>query len=50
MWNLPIQPGDVRAIAADLDTLMSGIGFRPSTPIEEGIQKFVKWYRNHYAK
>ena len=45
---LPIQPGDVPATFADVDDLMEDVGFRPDTPIEEGIQKFVEWYRNYY--
>lgn len=45
---LPIQPGDVQATCADVDDLTRDIGFRPSTPIEEGIRKFVEWYREYY--
>ena len=45
---LPIQPGDVPATYADVDDLMADVGFKPSTPIEEGIRKFVDWYRNYY--
>ena len=46
---LPMQPGDVRATAADVDTLKAAVGFRPDTPIEEGIQSFITWYRNYYG-
>jgi len=45
---LPIQPGDVPATFADVDDLMEDVGFRPDTPIEEGIKRFVEWYRNYY--
>ena len=41
---LPMQPGDVPETYADVDDLMRDVGFRPSTPIEEGIARFVKWY------
>jgi UDP-glucuronate 4-epimerase len=45
---LPMQPGDVPATYADVDDLMNDVGFRPSTSIEEGVQKFVEWYRGYY--
>jgi UDP-glucuronate 4-epimerase len=45
---MPIQPGDVPATYADIDDLTSDIGFKPTTPIEEGIPRFVKWYREFY--
>jgi len=41
---LPIQPGDVPATFADVDDLIKDVGFKPATPIEEGIEKFVEWY------
>jgi UDP-glucuronate 4-epimerase len=44
---LPMQPGDVQATYADVDDLMRDVGFRPSTPIEEGIHRFVSWYRSY---
>ena len=40
---LPMQPGDVPATYADVDDLMSDVGFKPSTPLEEGLKKFVEW-------
>ena len=46
---LPMQPGDVPATFANIDALEQAVGFRPSTPIETGIQKFVEWYRTYYA-
>ncbi len=46
---LPMQPGDVLATYADVDDLMRDAGFTPDTPIEEGVQKFVDWYRDYYG-
>jgi len=45
---LPIQPGDVPATYANVDDLMRDVGFKPNTPIEEGIKRFVAWYREYY--
>ncbi|MBR1214293.1 hypothetical protein [Bradyrhizobium sp. JYMT SZCCT0180] len=45
---LPTQPGDVLATYADIDDLMRDVDFRPQTSIEDGIAKFVAWYRDHY--
>lgn len=45
---LPLQPGDVVATCADVDDLMRDTGFKPDTPIEAGIRKFVEWYRSYY--
>jgi UDP-glucuronate 4-epimerase len=45
---LPMQPGDVRATAADVDDLTRDMGFAPHTPIEVGVEQFVKWYRDYY--
>ena len=45
----PMQPGDVVATAADTDALERWVGFRPSTSIEHGIKKFLKWYVDFYA-
>ena len=42
---LPIQPGDVPATFADVDDLQCDVGFRPATPIREGVGRFVAWYR-----
>jgi UDP-glucuronate 4-epimerase len=47
---LPMQPGDVPITYADVDDLIADIGFKPATSIEEGITKFVKWYREYYSK
>jgi UDP-glucuronate 4-epimerase len=45
---LPMQPGDVSATYANIDDLARDIGFRPSTSIEDGIARFVAWYRSYY--
>lgn len=45
---LPMQPGDVPITYADVDDLMKDVGFKPSTGLEEGIRKFVQWYREYY--
>jgi len=45
---LPLQPGDVPDTYADVDDLIRDTGYAPSTPIEEGIRKFVAWYKDYY--
>jgi len=45
---LPMQPGDVQATYANIDALQRDVGFRPSTPIEAGVGKFVEWYTNYH--
>ena len=45
----PMQPGDVVATAADTQALEDWVGFRPSTSIEVGVERFARWYRNFYA-
>lgn len=47
---LPMQPGDVPATYADVGDLMRDVGFRPNTPLEEGLGNFVQWYRSYYRK
>lgn len=46
---LPMQPGDVPATYADVDDLTRDVGFKPSTPIEAGVEQFVKWYRSYHG-
>jgi UDP-glucuronate 4-epimerase len=46
---LPIQPGDVPATYADVKDLIDDTGYRPDTPIEEGVERFVAWYREFYG-
>src|SRR5690349_19442424 len=43
-----MQPGDVPATYADVDDLARDVGFKPSTPLETGVQRFVDWYREYY--
>jgi UDP-glucuronate 4-epimerase len=45
---LPLQPGDVPATFADIDDLARDVGYRPATPIETGIARFIEWYRDYY--
>lgn len=47
---LPMQAGDVPATYADVDDLIKDVGFKPATPIEEGIKRFVEWYKGYYGK
>jgi UDP-glucuronate 4-epimerase len=46
---LPMQPGDVAATFANTDALADWIGFSPSTRLQDGINRFVAWYRGYYA-
>lgn len=46
----PIMPGDVPATYASTDLLHAAVGFKPYTPLEEGLQRFVDWYVKHYGK
>jgi UDP-glucuronate 4-epimerase len=45
---LPMQPGDVQTTYADVDDLVRAVGFKPDTPIEEGLKRFVEWYKEYY--
>ncbi len=44
---LPMQPGDVPATAANTVELDAWVGFKPNTPVEQGVAKFVEWYRSY---
>jgi UDP-glucuronate 4-epimerase len=46
---LPMQPGDVPATAADTSALEAWTGFKPNTPVQEGVARFVAWYREFYG-
>jgi len=46
---LPLQPGDVPDTWADVEDLARDVGYRPSTPVEEGVKKFVDWYLEYYG-
>jgi UDP-glucuronate 4-epimerase len=45
----PMQPGDVPATYADIESSRRDLGFEPATPIREGIPRFIRWYRQHYG-
>ena len=45
---LPAQPGDVPSTWADIDDLQRAVGFRPNTPLAEGVRRFVAWFREFY--
>ena len=46
---MDLQPGDVVATYADVDDLTQDVGFKPATPIEVGIARFVEWYKQFYG-
>jgi len=46
---LPMQQGDVPATFADVESLSNDVGFRPNTPVEEGVRRFVEWYLAYYG-
>ncbi|MEM6707901.1 MAG: NAD-dependent epimerase [Pseudomonadota bacterium] len=45
---LPLQPGDVPDTFADVDDLIKDVGYKPDTPVEDGIRAFVSWYKQYY--
>ena len=45
---LPLQPGDVPNTYADVSLLQKTLGYKPETTVQEGVQQFVKWYKNYY--
>ena len=45
---LPLQPGDVPDTYADVRDLERDLGYKPSMNVQEGINKFVNWYREYY--
>ncbi len=46
---LDLQPGDVIATYADIDDLIKDVGFKPVTPIETGIRRFIEWFKDYYG-
>ena len=46
---MDLQPGDVVATYADVDDLMQDVGFKPTTPIEVGVERFVEWFKDFYG-
>jgi UDP-glucuronate 4-epimerase len=49
MELLPLQAGDVPDTEADVSDLIANVGYRPVVPVEEGVAKFVAWYRGYYG-
>ena len=47
---VPMQPGDVPVTYADTSTLERNTGFKPSTPLEDGLREFAKWYKDYYER
>jgi UDP-glucuronate 4-epimerase len=45
----PMQPGDVPDTSADFSELEKAVGYRPATPVAEGVRRFAKWYRDYYG-
>ncbi|MFZ2088505.1 MAG: NAD-dependent epimerase/dehydratase family protein [Desulfobaccales bacterium] len=46
---LPIQPGDVPATFADISRAQAKLGFSPTTPIDEGVPRFIRWYKDYHG-
>jgi len=46
---MPMQDGDVPSTYADVSALESAVGFKPTTPIQTGVDRFVEWYRDYYG-
>ncbi len=44
-----MQPGDVKETYADIDAISRDLGFAPSTPIDEGVPRFVAWFRDYHG-
>lgn len=45
---MPMQDGDVESTFADVEDLFAAVSFRPSTPLEEGLSRFIDWYSSYY--
>jgi UDP-glucuronate 4-epimerase len=45
---LPLQPGDVLDTRANIDNLKKKFNYQPKTSIEDGVLKFIKWYKDYY--
>jgi len=44
-----LQPGDVPDTYADVTDLSAEFGYKPNTPVDEGVARFVTWYRSYYS-
>lgn len=47
--KMPMQPGDVPSTYADVDSLKKDVGYSPSTSISDGVDNFVRWYKEYYS-
>ncbi len=47
---LPMQPGDVPDTFADVEDLVRDVGYKPATPVEVGVKRFIEWYRRYYGE
>jgi UDP-glucuronate 4-epimerase len=47
---LPLQAGDVPDTSADVEDLVRDVGYKPATPVEEGVRRFIEWYVGYYGK
>ena len=47
---LPMQPGDVPETYADVEDLVRDVGYRPATPVEVGVKRFIEWYLGYYGR
>jgi UDP-glucuronate 4-epimerase len=48
LTGLPMQPGDVPRTEADVTDLMEDLHYKPDTPVKEGIEKFIEWYKSYF--
>ena len=46
---MPMQPGDVKSTRADVDSLVDHVGYAPKISVDEGVARFVEWYREYYG-
>ena len=46
---VPMQPGDVAVTFADMEPMERDFGFKPQTPLREGLRKFAEWYKEYYC-
>jgi hypothetical protein len=47
---LPMQPGDVPKTEADVTDLAEDLGYKPDTPVQKGIERFIEWYKSYFEK
>ena len=45
---LPMQPGDVPRTEADVTDLVENLGYKPDTPVQTGIERFIEWYKSYF--